>query len=856
LPLGSYALTLEGTLSAGGNTYCFTLQTKLSVPPASSGSAAPTAWIASVNQVTGGKFPAQTPDFDDEVNQAGWTVPTAPFQPGPPPPGETSVAAVPSASPAGSVFPTNGGLGLKSGPMTASGDSPPVEFTMNNSLGLSSAGSNCGLDLAAVCAEPSGASGGGVVFVSTNCRVSTESKVRCDSGTDRLGAAYSTDGVNFTHLDPTMIFPDDAVGFCCDQIVQYVPSIDRFVWLLQGNDSPPHQGGYRLATASPAAIIASGGTAWTYWNLTPNWFGSCTRLDYPDMSVGNNDLYISWDAYSGCTSGFQVARTSLAGLRAGGPISGEATHPADAPMVWLSHVTQNTGDEVFWAGHNNNKNIRVFSWAEGASSYSWRDVGISSWANNPLSSTTPDGKNWLARGSDNGIIGATRSGDQLWFAWNAGTDGTFTQPHIEMVRLDKSDFHKIQQVQIWSSSLAFGYPALATNSCTGEIGLSFESGGGGNYENHVVGFWGDFKVYVTTASDVGTTRFGDYVTIRQAPPTADNPGNLFDAFGYGVNSVPPPDADTQADVHYVSFGRSASSCVAGPTISEYLIPTADSAPRGITPGPDGSLWFTEGIGKIGRITTSGTFTEYALPTAESAPSEITSGPDGALWFTEYGSNRIGRITTSGAITEYTISDLLGRPYGITVGPDGALWFTGIDAGKIGRITTSGAVSEYAIPDRYSYPWGIAAGPDGALWFTEFGFPEGAGNKIGRITTSGAITEYPIPSADSAPTGITSGPDGALWFTELSGNIGRITTSGAISEYALPYPADPLDIASGPDGALWFADYGGKIGRITTGGAISEYTLPTWGSRDIVTGPDGALWFTEEISNKIGRITTG
>jgi hypothetical protein len=370
-------------------------------------------------------------------------------------------------------------------------------------------------------------------------------------------------GGPFTQLNPTTIFPNDAVGYCCDQIVQYVPSIDRFIWLLQGN-------GYRLAVARPADIISSGGTAWTYWNLTPQVFGqpAGTGFDYPDLSVGNNFLYISWDAGfgcpAGCRQGFQVARTSLAGLQAGGTITIEFTDPPDAPMAWGSHLVQNTADEIFWAGHNNNRNIRVFSLAENSNSYFWRDIGISSWANNALSSTTPDGQNWLTGSGGfpgNAIIGGTRSGNQVWFAWNAGTDNNFQQPHIEMVTLNRSNnFSVIQQVQIWNNSYAFAYPAMATNACTGEVGLSFEYGGNGNYEDHVVGFWGDFVAYITTGSNVGTTRFGDYVTIRQTPATQDNPGNLFSAFGYGLNSVPLPGAGIRTDIHYVLFGRPASSC--------------------------------------------------------------------------------------------------------------------------------------------------------------------------------------------------------------------------------------------------------------------------------------------------------
>jgi len=520
VPLGSYPLDLKGTYTVGTATYCFDLTSTLAIPPAAPGSAPIGSVVIPPNQVTGAPFPPQPPDFGDEVNNQKWTVPTAPFEPlGGPPPGGTSVMPAPF------------------------GDPPAIVFNANNGLGITSSLSGT--------AEPSGASGGGVIFVSANWT-----------------AAYSTDGgTTFTQLNPTTIFPNDAVGYCCDQIVQYIPSVDRFVWLLQGN-------GYRLATASPADITASHGTAWTYWNLTPNVFGACTSFDYPDMSVGNNQLYMSWDAGSGCSGGLQVVRTSFAGIQAGGTITLEFTDPANGPMAWGSHLMQDTGDEIFWAGHNNNKNMRVFSLQESSNTYFWRDVGISSWANNaPLTSLTPDNQNWInflfnpttqnpgGGFPANAVLGSTRVGNSLWFGWSAGTDGNFPKPHIEMVALDRSNnFSKLQQVQIWNPDYAFAYPALATNVCTGEVGLSFEFGGGGNYENHVVGFWGDFVAYITTGSNVGSTRFGDYVSIRQAPPTEGDPGNLFTAFGYGRNSVPSPGTGTNSDVHYVLFGRPSSWC--------------------------------------------------------------------------------------------------------------------------------------------------------------------------------------------------------------------------------------------------------------------------------------------------------
>jgi hypothetical protein len=372
-------------------------------------------------------------------------------------------------------------------------------------------------------------------------------------------AAYSTNGgSSFTQIDPTTIFPNDAVGFCCDQIVQYVASIDRFIWLLQG------PGGYHLASASPQQIINGGGRAFrTYWNLTPSVFGSTgSGFDYPDMSVGNNFLYVSWDANCSpnCNGGLQVARIPLSQIQAGGTINIGYTHQSDSNLAWGSHLTQDTEDEIFWAGHEDTSELRVFSLAENSNTYFWRDIGISSWANNTQSSLTPDSQDWLKFGfPGTAVIGATRSGNQLWFAWTAGTDSNFKQPHVEIVTLDRSNnFSKIQQVQIWNNSYAFAYPALATNACTGEIGLSLAFGGNMNfYENHVVGFWGDFVVYTTTNSNSGVNRYGDYMTIRQAPGLN---GAYFNAFGYGIDEVSPPGTGTQSDVRSVVFGR-AGACV-------------------------------------------------------------------------------------------------------------------------------------------------------------------------------------------------------------------------------------------------------------------------------------------------------
>jgi hypothetical protein len=107
---------------------------------------------------------------------------------------------------------------------------------------------------------------------------------------------------------------------------------------------------------------------------------------------------------------------------------------------------------------------------------------------------------------------------------------------------------------------------------------------------------------------------------------------------------------------------------------------------GITQGPDGNLWFTENGGAgsaIGRITPSGEVSSFALPEILHDPRQeyegnypglITAGPDGRLWFTN-GVGKIGRINPdNGRITEIKLPKPT-EAVGIASGPEGNVWYT-------------------------------------------------------------------------------------------------------------------------------------------------------------------------------------
>jgi streptogramin lyase len=327
-------------------------------------------------------------------------------------------------------------------------------------------------------------------------------------------------------------------------------------------------------------------------------------------------------------------------------------------------------------------------------------------------------------------------------------------------------------------------------------------------------------------------------------------------------------------------------------ISEFPVPTAHGEPLAVTSGPDGNLWFTDfkrgqdqsqaDQSLIGRITPGGKVKEFLLPTTNTLPTGITKGPDGNLWFTESADinsgsmstyfGKVGYITPGGRINEFLLPAANSDPLMITSGPDGNLWFTDAGTNQIGRISPAGKLTEFPIPTANSLPTGITSGPDGNLWFTE-----AAKGKIGRISLTGAIKEFSLSKANSNPEMITSGPDGNLWFTEtiwagphINGEIGRITPAGEITIFSLPNSksysqggggylygivSGPAAITSGPDGNLWFTDLPGKIGHISSNGKnITEFSILTANndSYGITSNPGGNLWFTEDVG-KIGQI---
>lgn len=391
-------------------------------------------------------------------------------------------------------------------------------------------------DTASEVCEPSVATNGSVVFFTGN-----------------WFAAVSTDGgATFRFVDPYTAFPSPPdMQFCCDQVVHYVRKIDTFVWLLQYDEGPDGANIQRLAFARSKDVAAG---LWRTYDLTPAGLGAAGAfLDFPDLAVGSNFLYVSTNAYDGGDWASSIlVRIPLAGIRSG-TIS--ATRVAST-QNFNFRVAQHTGTSAYWASHQDTSTLRVFRWREKDAAPTFEDVAVARWiGGNGYSSKGPDGRHWLRR-CDPRITGATKAGADLWFAWSADKGGANARPHpyVQIARVRASTRKLVENINLWDGDFATAYPALTTNS-RGEVGVSYMAGGPTRFPSHIVGILtGQRRVVVATAGTRSPKRseWGDYLTVRRHYPKS----RLFAAAGYTMQAGA---GQLDATPGYVLFGRSGDA---------------------------------------------------------------------------------------------------------------------------------------------------------------------------------------------------------------------------------------------------------------------------------------------------------
>ena len=403
------------------------------------------------------------------------------------------------------------------------------DLTLVRNVELDSVADN---NVASDVGEPSLATNGDVVFYTGNWY-----------------AAVSVDGGQiFRYVNPYTAFPDPpGMRFCCDQVVHYIRAIDTFVWLLQYSQNAAGANLQRLAFATTDEVRQG---RWRTFDLTPDSLGfPGLFLDFPDLAVGKNMLYVSTNGFAGPNwSATFLVRLPLAGI-ASGTITAQHT---TSQNNFNFRVAQGCGTVAYWASHNSTSSLRVFSWDEAAAQPSFTDTVVASWSRaQPYQSLTPDNINWLGR-ADYRILGATKAGNNLWFAWSANKGGANNrpQPYVQIARVSATTFNVLENINLWDAQAAISYPALATNSAS-EIGVAYAIGGGTRHPSLAIGILTGTPRHVVAAEGTRTPqrgRWGDYFTVRRHYPQQ----RTFAAAGYTFQQGPGPQ---DGSPRFVLFGR-------------------------------------------------------------------------------------------------------------------------------------------------------------------------------------------------------------------------------------------------------------------------------------------------------------
>jgi hypothetical protein len=389
--------------------------------------------------------------------------------------------------------------------------------------------------------ETSGAADGNIVFMTGN-----------------WDAEFSSNGgATFKEVNPNAMMQGFG-GFCCDQIVQYVPQINRFVWLLQGNTGSTNENVDLLALASPAQLLKSGGQSWYYYDWHPEDFGySGVWMDFPELSVGGQYLIMTTNVVGPGQS--VIARLPLDGLKNDTGFSYEYFNDDGSlrPAQDTGHYCPGVNCSTWFARFVNTSTLRVFAWGEGNDVIEVRDDLIATVADSNWSLLLPDGSDVLGPGTKNATIRlqtGTVAGYQVYFAWGEGRDAGNQQiwplPHIHGVQIDYFTMKVVKEYYVSDDRHGYMIPELATNA-DDEVAMSFMYGGNGIYANSWVTFLNPtyWAAPVTSGANTGG---GHYQSVRPYYPLA----TCFAAFTYAT-----PSANISAnDAHYSVFGRADERC--------------------------------------------------------------------------------------------------------------------------------------------------------------------------------------------------------------------------------------------------------------------------------------------------------
>lgn len=416
-------------------------------------------------------------------------------------------------------------------------------------------------------------------------------------------AEISTDnGATYTYIDPDALFPhspsDFSAGFCCVQRVAQDSSRDLIFWLLEyfpTGTTPTSSNGLRLAVAQGEQDLAT--NTWLIYDFTPGLFGLTGKIfDFPHLQASADYLYLTTNILNAENSAFTgalVARIPLAALAAGGSVTVNTFITPEYGNIMAVNGAQAEGTRpgrttMYFAAVLSTTSVKVLTWPDTDTAPTATTIsGLPAISAGPFACPGPDGRDPCTRADprmQTGWITDTELG--LMFA-SAQNGAARPYPYTRVVILDPATLAVIAQPDIFSTTSAWLYPALAVNQ-RGHLGGTIDNLGGDTLPkiravlrddlspDVVTSGWETFLVASSTAGTAGL--WGDY----NGAATHENHPNTWLAAGH-VQSGGPDDDD--AVTHNYWFGRERDT---NPTLTVTRAGsgtgTVTSAPAGIDCG--------------------------------------------------------------------------------------------------------------------------------------------------------------------------------------------------------------------------------------------------------------------------------
>ncbi|MCP3906197.1 MAG: DUF11 domain-containing protein, partial [Planctomycetes bacterium] len=234
---------------------------------------------------------------------------------------------------------------------------------------------------------------------------------------------------------------------------------------------------------------------------------------------------------------------------------------------------------------------------------------------------------------------------------------------------------------------------------------------------------------------------------------------------------------------------------------------------------------------------------------------VTFGPDGDLYVTN-GNVRRFDGTTGAFIGVFADDPMLGFSVGLTFGPDGNLYVADITNDHIVRFDgASGAFIDVFASGGLDDPDGIVFGPDGHLYVSSF-----FNDRVIRYdgATGALIDVFATGGGLDGPQGLTFGADGNLYVSSLlNGQVIRYDGStGAPIDVFVTGGSSPHGLRFGPDGHLYVSSFINDVVRYdgTTGAFIDTFASDAALTmvQGLTFGPDGNLYVVSDGTDEVVR----